>query len=139
MARTIEKRFLLAAGVWNIITSIITIFGYSSWFKNEGIQSFQTNEQLSYMNTSLLDSLVSIILVFGLLIFAMGVVNIYLSRRLDKVTTFWKMNTWLFSCIVIHFFCFDVIGVLLYLATTVFYLARNKVLKSNRQVLKEGF
>lgn len=132
MERTTEKRLLISAGIWNIIMAVLTIFGYSTWFKNEGVKSFEMNEQLTYLNTSMLDSLVSIIMVFGLLIFLIGIINIYLSKKVDGIKNYWKMNIWLITCLIIHFLSFDIIGIVLYLVTLVIYIARTKAFKINK-------
>ncbi|MBO0488168.1 DUF4064 domain-containing protein [Vagococcus fluvialis] len=137
--RTTEKRLLIAVGVWNIITSVLTIFGYSSWFKNEGVKIFEANNQLTYLNTSMLDSLVSIILVFGLLIFLIGVINIYMSKKVSGIKNYWKMNVWLIICLIIHFVSFDIVGILLYLVTFVIYIARTKAFKVKRLHFREEF
>lgn len=134
MKRTIEKRVLIVAGIWNIITATLTIVGYSTWFKSEGVNAFSANGQLNYLNTSMLDSLVSIIMVFGLLIFAIGVCNLYLSKKINTIQKNWRMNTWLIICVSIHFFSFDLIGTLLYLVTLVIYMARTKAIKLNNNV-----
>lgn len=129
MKRRIERITLFLAALWNIITATLTIFGYSNWFKNEGITAFEEANQVNYISTSLLDSLINIIMVYGLLILTMGIINLFITKQLERERYNKKTFIWLLICLLIQFLSFDVIGVLLYIVTITLYSARNRAYK----------
>ena len=129
MKRRIERITLFLAALWNIITATLTIFAYSNWFKNEGITAFEEANQVNYISTSLLDSLINIIMVYGLLILTMGIINLFITKQLERERYNKKTFIWLLICLLIQFLSFDVIGVLLYIVTITLYSARNRAYK----------
>ena len=129
MKRRIERITLFLAALWNIITATLTIVGYSNWFKNEGITAFEEANQVNYISTSLLDSLINIIMVYGLLILTMGIINLFITKQLERERYSKKTFIWLLICLLIQFLSFDVIGVLLYIVTITLYSARNRAYK----------
>lgn len=129
MKRRIERITLFLAALWNIITATLTIIGYSNWFKNEGITAFEEANQVNYISTSLLDSLINIIMVYGLLILTMGIINLFITKQLERERYNKKTFIWLLICLLIQFLSFDVIGVLLYIVTITLYSARNRAYK----------
>lgn len=129
MKRRIERITLFLAALWNIITATLTIVGYSNWFKNEGITAFEGANQVNYISTSLLDSLINIIMVYGLLILTMGIINLFITKQLERERYNKKTFIWLLICLLIQFLSFDVIGVLLYIVTITLYSARNRAYK----------
>ncbi|MFC4698316.1 MULTISPECIES: hypothetical protein [Lactobacillales] len=129
MKRRIERITLFLAALWNIITATLTIVGYSNWFKNEGITAFEEANQVNYISTSLLDSLINIIMVYGLLILTMGIINLFITKQLERERYNKKTFIWLLICLLIQFLSFDVIGVLLYIVTITLYSARNRAYK----------
>lgn len=129
MIRKAEKRLLMIAAIWNIICAGLTIFGYSSWFRQEGLAAFELQKEYSYLSTSVLDSLVKVVMIYGLLILAIGIINLYVSRFLENQLIDRRVMIWLGVCTVISFLSFDVVGIFLYLVTFVVYAARNKALK----------
>lgn len=133
MKRRSEKLSLYLGASWNIFTSILTIFGYSKWFKNEGILAFEKANQVDYFSTSLIESLVNIIMVFGLFMLMIGIVNFFVAHSMNKEIYNTKVFMWLLFCIVIQFLSFDIIGILLYLITATLYMARKKAYKLSLQ------
>ena len=133
MKRRSEKISLYLGASWNIFTSILTIFGYSKWFKNEGILAFEKANQVDYFSTSLIESLVNIIMVFGLFMLMIGIVNFFVAHSMNKEIYNKKVFMWLLFCIVIQFLSFDIVGILLYLVTATLYMARKKAYKLSLQ------
>lgn len=133
--RKIEKRVLLAAATWNIIAALLTIVGYSGWFREKGTAIFEANQQTSYLSSSLLDSVVKVAMLYGLLILAVGIMSIYMRHAIEKPVVDRKVIGWLGFCTVLSFLSFDVIGIVLYLSTLVVYVARNKALKKQHTVV----
>lgn len=129
MKRKAEKYLLIAGATWNIVAAILTILGYSRWFQKEGLAAFQVNGNATYMNSSLLDSLVQVVMIYGLFVLVMGMINLYVARLLGTQLVDKKVTIWLVFCTVVSFLSFDVISIFFYLATLVIYFARNKALK----------
>lgn len=129
MKKRIERLTLFAGALWNIITAAFTIFGYSNWFKNQGMSAFVQADKVNYLSASLLDSLVSVIMIFGLFMLLIGVFNLFIVKKVEKEIYNKKIFIWLIACTVIHFISFDVVGVLLYLITTILYRARYQAYK----------
>lgn len=129
MKRKAEKRVLLAAAIWNILNAAMTIFGYSGWFRNEGIDAFKKGNEYSYLSTSLLDSLIQVVMIYGLIVLVIGVINLFVSRFMENSLIDRRVMIWLGVCTILSFISFDMIGILLYLVTFVLYMARNKALK----------
>lgn len=129
MKKRVEQISLFLGAIWNIFTAVLTIFGYSKWFKNEGVLAFEEVDQVNYFSTSLIDSLVKIIMVFGLFILIIGIVNFYVAYSMNKEIYNKKVFIWLLFCVVIQFISFDIVGILLYLVTVTLYIARKRAYK----------
>lgn len=130
MKRKAEKLLMMAGGIWNIVAAALTIFGYSGWFREEGTKVLSHVDKADYANTSLLDNLVQVAMIYGLFILIMGIVTLFVARLMEGQIVDRKIMIWLGVCTVISFVSFDVIGIFFYLAALVIYLARNKALKS---------
>lgn len=129
MQRRAEKRMLFCGALWNIITATLTIVGYSSWFKNEGVKTLQTHQELSYGTSSLLDNVTSVIMLFGLFMLAMGIVNLFMVKQIKQFHINKQLMIWLGFCTVVQFLSFDILGTIFYLVTIVLYGSRNKAIR----------
>ncbi|MCQ9216449.1 DUF4064 domain-containing protein [Streptococcus gallolyticus] len=126
MKRKSEKILLLLGSIWNIITALLTIFGYSDWFQKEGMSRFEHHNQVNYASVSLLDSLTKFIMIFGLVILVMGIITFLVTRFIDDNIINKKIIAWIIICIIVQFASFDLIGVFFYLSALVVYGARTK-------------
>lgn len=129
MKRRAEKYLVIGGAIWNIIAAALTIFGYAGWFREEGMSRFHLQDQVTYANSSLLDSLVHVVMIYGIFILIIGIVNLYVAKFLDNQLIDKRIMIWLGICTAISFLSFDVIGIFFYLAALVIYVARNKALK----------
>lgn len=129
MKRRIESLTLAGAAIWNIVAAVLTIFGYSNWFKNQGTSAFEEVGSMDYMSTSLIDSLVSVIMIYGLFVLFIGIFNLYIMNKMNQEIYSKKIFIWLLVCILIHFLSFDIIGLVLYIITTTLYSARYRAYK----------
>lgn len=136
MKRTTERRVLYLAAIWNILTAMFTIIGYSTWFKHEGVTRLQANNQYSYLNSSMLDSVTSVIMLFGLFMLVIGVINIFVARTMQNDFINTKVMVWLSICTLIQFLSFDILGIFLYLVATILYFARNKAIKLHKKTVR---
>lgn len=133
--RKVERRLLLIASIWNMLTSILTIIGYAPWFREKGTRMLNTNKQNSYFSSSLVDSIVQISMIYGLLMFSISLVGIYMSYKMKDNQINTKMIVWVVFCLLISFVSFDVLSILLYSIVLVIYVARNKSIKKQNRII----
>lgn len=70
MNRGLERKLLFTGAAWNLVTSLITIFSYYTWFNNQGTQQLQNADASTLLvSTHLLDNVSKVILTFGLFMF----------------------------------------------------------------------
>lgn len=129
MKRNAEKRLMIAGGIWNIVAAALTVFGYSGWFRDQGTKVLSHVDKTNYTNTSMLDSLVKVAMIYGLFVLLMGIVTLFVARLMEDKMIDRKIMIWLGVCTAVSFVSFDVLGIFFYLAALVIYLARNKALK----------
>lgn len=129
MNRKAEKLFLRLCASWNILAAILTIFGYSFWFKEKGVDTLTQEGKLNYATSSMVDNIVRVAAIFGLFMLAIGVVNLYVAKFLEKELVDKKIVIWMIVCVTISFLSFDVIAILFYLVATILYCARTRAYK----------
>lgn len=126
MKRKTEKIFIRLGASWSILTAILTIFGYSLWFKDQGVNALMSENKLNYATSSTVDNIVRVVMIFGLLVLAMGIANLFVAKFLENQLMDKKVVIWLSFCVLIDFLSFDFIGVFFYLVSVVIYVARNR-------------
>jgi hypothetical protein len=130
MSRGLERKLLIAGSIWNLVTALITIFGYSTWFKKEGIQGLQGAEPAAMaIGTTMIDSVSKVIVTFGLFIFVGAIVNFLIAKNLKDDEIQKKIVLWISCWGIIQLLTMDVIGFVIYLIAFVIYMAKNKVIK----------
>ncbi|SDZ48275.1 hypothetical protein SAMN05421736_11439 [Evansella caseinilytica] len=130
MSRGLERKLLIAGSVWNMFTAIITIFGYSTWFKSTGTQSLQnTAADTMFVGTQLIDNVTRVILTFGLFIFVGAIVNFLIARNIRDNEIQYKTMLWIAGWGLLQLLVMDVIGFVLFLVAFVLYAAKNKAIK----------
>jgi hypothetical protein len=130
MSRGLERKLLIAGSIWNLVTALITIFGYSTWFKKEGIQGLQGAEPAAMaVGTTMIDSVSKVIVTFGLFIFVGAIVNFLVARNLRDDEIQKKMVLWIACWGIIQLLAMDVVGFVIYMIAFVIYMAKNKAVK----------
>ncbi|WP_207696386.1 hypothetical protein [Enterococcus sp. DIV0212c] len=129
MNRNIEKILVYCGAIWNIFTASCTIVGYSSWFKKSGIQALEKNHQLTYVNSTMVDSITKVIMIFGLLMLIIGVINLFVAKNLKGNQINQKVIVWLWIVTGIQLLSFDLIGLVFYLVASVLYCSKNKAIR----------
>ncbi|WP_299089402.1 hypothetical protein [uncultured Metabacillus sp.] len=130
MSRGLERKLLIAGSIWNIITGLITIFGYSTWFKNTGAKELQgTSVDTKVVGTVLIDEVSGVILTFGLFIFVGAIVNFLIARNLKDNEIQKKALLWIAFWGLLQLFVMDIVGFVLFLVAYVIYTAKNKAIK----------
>ncbi|MDQ0223051.1 DUF4064 domain-containing protein [Streptococcus moroccensis] len=128
MVRKAEKILLYLAAGWNIINSILTIFGYSSWFQSESNDLLESGNNLTYLNASLVDTISKVVMLYGLLTLIIGIITFIIAKTM-KPQPNKKIILWILACLLFSFISYDVIAIVFYLSTITIYIARNRALK----------
>jgi uncharacterized membrane protein YvlD (DUF360 family) len=130
MSRGLERKLLIAGSIWNMFTALVTIFGYSTWFKNTGVQALQnTSVDTMLVGTTMIDSVSKVILTFGLFIFVGAIVNFLIARNLKDNEIQYKTLIWIACWGILQLFALDIVGFVLFLVLFVIYFAKNKAIK----------
>lgn len=133
MSRNIERKLLRIGAIWNIFTAIITMFGYSSWFKHTGIKELKnTAVDTQVVGMQLMDDINKVILTFSLLILVGGSINFILSKKLRDNDIQNKIVLWIAIWGIFQLLVMDVIGFIIFLITFTIYLSKNKAIKLSR-------
>lgn len=134
MSRKLERTLLMIGSGWNIITSLITIFGYSTWFRNAGMGKIQANGKNMQFNSRLLDNVTLVIMVFGLLILAGALFNFYVARHVQDGVIQKKVMIWIAVWGILNLLSSDPIGFGIYLIAFVMYFSRNKSIRLTKSI-----
>ncbi|GFP76979.1 hypothetical protein [Clostridium fungisolvens] len=126
MDRKFEKILAYIGGSWQIISGLITIIPYSTMIKRQGF-NVTGGSQLSINATqSVIDSIYSFSTTIGILFVGIGLLNLYLSKRLKSGEVEKRIPTWFICCGIISLFVMDFISCVVFVASGLVAMARNK-------------
>ncbi|WP_461218006.1 hypothetical protein [Lapidilactobacillus salsurivasis] len=134
MSRKLERILLYIGSGWNFVLSIITILGYSLWFRSAGSANIQANGKNVAFNSKLLDNVTTVIMVFGLAILVGALFNFYVARHVKDGVVQKKVMIWIAVWGILNLVSSDPIGFGIYLITFVIYFSRNKAIKMTNGV-----
>ena len=126
MERKQERIGLKIAAAWNVLIGLVTMFGYYPWFEETGIAAFEAADSYNYTNSSLVGMMSKVVLVIALATILIGLISWRIGKYMKDGQIEKKTMYWLVACLVLMFISYDVIGILLYLVTTIFYVSKNK-------------
>ena len=135
MKRTLERNLLRGGAIWNLINGMVTILGYATWIKTSGIGALSSGMSADInFDSSLIDSVYTIAVGYGILQLIIGVFNLIIVRRMrnnqiQKRVVFWLGGLLLFSVVTL-----DVIGIIIYSVLFVIYQSRNKAIRLANQM-----
>lgn len=130
MKRTAERTLLLIGACWNLVTALLTIFSYNTWFSNEGAKQFENTEKnMQLVGTHLMNNVSNIIFIFGLFVLLGAIFNFIIALRLKDNQIQNKLLVWIGIWGVFQLLTMDIVGFLLFLFAFVLYLAKNKAIK----------
>lgn len=130
MSRKLERNLLVLGSIWNLITSLLTIFSYNTWFHKEGISQLglaDTNTMI--VGTHLLDNISKVILTFGLLMFVGSIVNFLIAIKIKDAVIQKKVLIWIGFWGVVQLVSMDIIGFVIFMVVFIIYLSKNKAIK----------
>lgn len=129
MNRRFEKIIAYVGGSWQIISGLITIFAYSIWIKKQGINVTGSSQFYIDASQSVIDSIYTFTATIGLFFIALGILNLFLSKKLKNEEVQKKIPAWFIICGIISFFLTDFISCLAFIASGVIGLAKNKSIR----------
>ena len=130
MTRKTERTLLFIGSIWNLITSLLTMFSYHTWFNREGAQQLESIDiGTLILGTHLIDNISKVILTFGLFVFVGSIVNFFIAIKLKDDRVQPKVMIWIASWGIIQLVSMDILGFIIYMIAFVIYFAKNKAVK----------
>jgi hypothetical protein len=129
MNRRLERIFAYIGCIWQIIVGVITIFPYSIWIKKQGIMVTGGSELNISASQSVIDSIYTFSTTLGIFFLGIGLLNLYLSKRLRNDTVEKKIPIWFIVCGIISYFLMDFISCFAFVISGVIAIAKNKPIK----------
>ena len=127
LARKAERVLMTIAAAYNVIMASITLFMFTSWFKGQAYDLLEHNGLLK-TDYSAVDNASTVVGIYALLVLIIGIVSFIMSSR-------WVI-IWLAIVVVFSLGTMDLIGLALYSITLVIYLARNKAIAAQQDVIR---
>ncbi len=135
MKRTLERNLLRGGAIWNLINGMVTILGYATWIKTSGIGALSSglSSDINF-DGSLIDSVYTIAVGYGILQLIIGVFNLIIVRRLRNNQIQKRVVVWLGGLLLFSVATLDVIGIIIYSVLFVIYQSRNKAIRLANQL-----
>lgn len=135
MKRTLERNLLRGGAIWNIINGMVTILGYATWIKTSGIGALSSglSSDINF-DGSLIDSVYTIAVGYGIFQLIIGVFNLIIVRRLRNNQIQKRVVVWLGGLLLFSVATLDVIGIIIYSVLFVIYQSRNKAIRLANQL-----
>ena len=136
LARKAERVLMTIAAAYNVIMASIPLFMFTSWFKGQAYDLLEHNGLLK-TDYSAVDNASTVVGIYALLVLIIGIVSFIMSMRCRApgTTSRWVI-IWLAIVVVFSLGTMDLIGLALYSITLVIYLARNKAIAAQQDVIR---
>ncbi|UJW59202.1 hypothetical protein HXZ66_18185 [Bacillus sp. A116_S68] len=130
MSRSLERKLLIIGAAWNMITALLTIFNYYSWFNREGAQRLEAVDlNTAIAGSQMVNNILQIILIFGIFMLVGAIITFLVAVKIRDNEIQRKVVIWIGFWAVVQLMSMDLIGVSIYLIAFVVYLAKNKAIK----------
>lgn len=130
MSRKIERILLFVGSTWNLITSLLTIFSYNTWFNKEGVQQLENvDTETLILGTHLVENVSKVILTFGLFIFVGSIVNYLIAIKMKDNMIQRRIMIWIAFWGGVQLVSMDILGFIIFMVVFILYLAKNKAIK----------
>ncbi|MFP7331974.1 hypothetical protein SFC23_01260 [Shouchella clausii] len=130
MRRSFERRCLIVGGVWNITTALLTIFGYSPWFKQSGTKRLENETAETMLVTSqLISDVINVVLLFGLFVLVGGVISLVIATKIKDNEIQNGILIWTGLWAALLFLAMDIIGFAVFFMAFMMYVSKNKAIK----------
>lgn len=126
MNRKSERIIIRIGGIWNILNGALTLFLVSPWVKSGLFENLNGQTKgLNYLS----ENLNTFVTTYCLLYIFLGVLNVYLSTRLEDESAPRAIPVWFFILGLASFMMVDVISAVTYIVASVMSLAKNKAVR----------
>lgn len=133
MKRKLERNLLLVGSIWNLITSLLTIFSYNTWFRKEGTYQLDSVDMdTMIVGTHLLGNISKVILTFGLFMFVGSIINFLIAIKMKDDIIQNKILIWIGIWGTVQLISMDIIGFVIFMVVFIIYLSKNKAIKLSR-------
>lgn len=133
MSRKLEKSLLIVGSIWNLVTSLLTIFSYNTWFHKEGTYQLDSADMNTMIvGTQMLGNISKVILTFGLFMFVGSIINFLIAIKMKDGLIQNKILIWIGVWGIIQLISMDIIGFVIFMVVFIIYLAKNKAIKLAR-------
>ena len=130
-----ERNLLRGGAIWNLINGTVTILGYATWIKTPGIGALSSGMSADInFDGSLIDSVYTIAVGYGILQLIIGVFNLIIVRRMRNNQIQKRVVLWLGGLLLFSVATLDVIGIIIYSVLFVIYQSRNKAIRLANQM-----
>lgn len=126
MNRKMERVVIRVGGIWNIINGALTLFLVSPWVKSGLFENLSGQTRgLNYLS----ENLNTFVTTYCLLYIFLGVLNLYLSTRIEDETAPRAIPIWFFLFGLVSFMMVDIISAVTYIVASVISLSKNKAVR----------
>lgn len=137
MNRKLERILLFVGSTWNLVTSLLTMFSYNTWFNREGAQQLEnTDAGTMILGTHLIDNISKVILTFGLFMFVGSIVNFLIAIKIKDNKIQYNIMIWIAIWGIVQLISMDILGFIIYMVAFVIYLAKNKAIKISKNSIE---
>lgn len=129
MNRKFERMFAYIGCSWQILSGVVTILIYSTWIKGQGFKVTGNSPLNISASQSVIDSIYIFSTTLGMLFLGLGLLNLYLSRKLRNNKIEKKIPVWFIICGITSYFLMDFISCITFIISGIVAMARNKSIK----------
>lgn len=136
LARKAERVLMTIAAAYNVIMASITLFMFTSWFKGQAYDLLEHNGLLK-TDYSAVDNASTVVGIYALLVLIIGIVSFIMSITVSRSRHHQPVGDHLAGNrggLLLG--TMDLIGLALYSITLVIYLARNKAIAAQQDVIR---
>ncbi|WP_413381387.1 hypothetical protein [Alkalihalobacillus sp. 1P02AB] len=128
--RGLERKLLIIGSTWNLITSLLTIFSYYSWFDQEGAKRLENQDWNTMIaGSQMVNNVLQVILMFGIFMLVGAIINFLIAVKLKDNEIQYGVLIWIAIWGLIQLLSMDIIGFILFLIAFVIYLAKNRAIR----------
>ncbi|MFD2654978.1 DUF4064 domain-containing protein [Gracilibacillus thailandensis] len=139
MKRGLERKLLITGAVWNLITALLTIFSYNSWFNRQGEQQLKNADMETMIaGSQMVNNISSIIFIFGLFTLIGALISFFVAVKLRDNEIQKKVMIWVGIWTVIQLLSMDILGFLVYMIAFIIYVAKNKAIRLSNPKVEEA-
>ncbi|WP_163580276.1 hypothetical protein [Gracilibacillus saliphilus] len=139
MKRGLERKLLITGAIWNLITALLTIFSYNSWFNRQGEQQLKNADtETMIAGSQMVNNISSIIFIFGLFTLIGALISFLVAVKLRDNEIQKKVMIWVGIWTVIQLLSMDILGFLVYMIAFIIYVAKNKAIRLSNPNVEEA-